>query len=159
MIKKSSVFDFLTHVMVIWGISLLVLFVFIILFGEDAKGYSKIFELGKDGLPVMTAMQFLLLAVVITLLRWLFFTDRVIKEMSIPKRSIGMFVTVIIVVGFLSGICGWFPINQVLPWVMFFISFFVCTFIGVLVSAFKEKSENIKMQEALERLKEESFEK
>lgn len=159
MIKKRTLFDFLTHAMVVWGIAMLCLCLFCELFGESAKGYSTMFELGKEGIPVVTAVQFFGISIVITILRWLFFTDKVIKEISIVKRSILMFLSVIVLVGIFARVFGWFPVNQLLPWIMFIVSFSICAFFGVLVSAFKEKIENAELQKALERMKgEESHE-
>lgn len=157
MLKKSTIFDYLTNVMVIWGISILSLSLFCFLFGESAREYSTIFELGNAGLSVTTLIQFLCLAVVISALRWTFFTDVLIKKLSILVRSILMFASVIATVGVFAAVCKWFPVNQVLPWVMFFVSFTVCALVSVAVSVLKEKGENKKMQEALERLKGEEF--
>jgi len=61
-------------------------------------------------------------------------------------------VTVILAVIVFSYLFGWFPMNQLLPWVMFLICFFVCAFISVIVSVLKEKNDK-KMQDALERLR------
>lgn len=68
-------------------------------------------------------------------------------------RTVLMFVCIILSIALFAGIFAWFPVNQIKPWIMFFICFFVCAFFSVLVSLLKEKSDNKKMQEALERLK------
>lgn len=152
MLKKNTIFDYLTQVCVIWGVSTLSCCLFCFLFGESAKGLSTIFELGNAGLSVATLLEFLGLAIIITGLRWIFFTDVLIKEMSILWRTILMLVTVILAVIVFSYLFGWFPMNQLLPWVMFLICFFVCAFISVIVSVLKEKNDK-KMQDALERLR------
>ncbi|MBO5282452.1 MAG: DUF3021 family protein [Lachnospiraceae bacterium] len=151
--KKNTVWDYLTHIMVVWGISLLSISVFAFLFGENGKGYSSIFSLGSEGISLATLAQFFLLAVMITTLRWVFFTDGLIKRLPIAARCIWMVAGVILTVGVLAAVCGWFPVNQVMPWLMFLICFFVCAAISVAVSVRKEKNDNQKMQEALERLK------
>ena len=66
-----------------------------------------------------------------------------------------MFGIVIIVVGIFATIFKWFPVTMPLPWIMFFVCFFVCTVISIIITMFKEKSENKKMEDALERLKKE----
>ncbi len=153
MIKKSTIFDFLTQVMVIWGIEMISLCVFCVLFGESAQEISSIFALGNEGLSIDTLLQFLGLAIMISGLMWLFFTDKLIKRLSIMVRTILMFACIILIIGILAALFQWFPVNQWEPWIMFLICFFVCAFISVLVSVLKEKSENRKMQDALERLK------
>ena len=153
MIKKSTIFDYLTQIMIIWGISVLSLCLFCSMFGEVAKQYSSMFQLGKTGVAVVTLMQYLLSSVIITSLRWLIFTDILIKRVSIVIRTVVMFVCVILLTGIFAAIFQWFPIDDIKSWIMFFVCFFVCSCISVVVSAIKEKSDNKKMQEALEHLK------
>lgn len=157
MIKKNTIFDYLAQIMIVWGISTLSLCLFCKLFGNINREVSSIFELGNVGISISTLMQFLFLAIIITSLRQIFFTDILIKELSIIFRSIIMFTLVILAVGIFASIFKWFPVNQVKPWVMFFICFFSCAGISVLVSARKEKSDNKKIQSALERLKNEKI--
>ena len=56
-----------------------------------------------------------------------------------------------------SAIFNWFPVTMPIPWIMFFICFFVCTLISTIISILKERSENKRMKEALEKMKEESL--
>lgn len=151
--KRNTAWDYLTHIMVIWGISVLSISVFALLFGENEKEYSSIFALGSEGISLATLAQFFCLAVIISTLRWVFFTDGLIKRLPIVVRCLLMIAGVILTVGVLAAVYGWFPVNQVMPWVMFLICFFVCAAISVAVSVWKEKSDNQKMQAALERLK------
>lgn len=153
MLKRNSIFDYLTNVMVIFGISVIVLGIFCVIFGEDAAEVSSIFKLNDDGLAVDTLAQFLAMAFIISGFMWFFFTDKIIKDLAIVFRSILMFVCIIIVVAIFAGVFNWFPVDMVMPWVMFFICFFVCATVSVGVSVLKEKSDNKKMQEALDRLK------
>ena len=154
MIKKSTIFDYLIQIMVIWGISILSLCVFCSVFGEMAKGYSSMFQLGNSGIAISTLIQYLFLSIIVASLRWLFFTDVLIKRVSILIRSIMMFVSVILLIGIFAAIFQWFPVNDMKSWMMFFVCFFVCACISVVISAIKEKSDIKKMQEALEHLKE-----
>lgn len=154
MIKKSTIFDYFIQIMVIWGISILSLCLFCSVFGEMAKGYSSMFQLGNSGIAISTLIQYLFLSVIVASLRWLFFTDVFIKRVSIMIRTIMMFVSVILLIGIFAAIFQWFPVNDMKSWTMFFVCFFVCACISVVISAIKEKSDNKKMQEALEHLKE-----
>lgn len=155
--KKDTVFDFMTHVMVIWGIEVLSLCVFCKLFGNAAMRESTMFALGSTGVTISTLMQYLLLAFLITCSRWLFFTDKWIKEMSIPVRTTMMLASSVVFVVIEAAVFGWFIINDIKAWVMFGICFGVCTVISVGITTLKEKRENQKMQKALERLKGEEF--
>lgn len=149
MIKKNSIFDFLGQIMVAWGISTLSLCLFCFLFGKSAKGYSSIFALGNMGISISTLMQFFCLSMILTILRWIFFTDIVIKKLSILLRSIFMFAGIIVSVGIFAAACHWFPVDEVVPWILFLVCFFVCAAVSILVSVLKERSDNKKMQAAL----------
>lgn len=151
--KKNSIFDLLGQMVFIFGVTVICLSVFVILFGADAEGMSTIFSIGDKGLAVATLGQFLLMSVVITLLRFVFFTDCIIKGGSLLARTICMFVAVVIMIGTFAAWFGWFPVNELKSWVMFFVSFFVCSSVSVTLSVWKERKENDRMQEALERMK------
>lgn len=155
MIKKNTIFDFLIHIMVVWGISVLSLCIFCTLFGESAKGMSSMFSLGNAGIPVGTLLQFLLLSAAVTVLRWLFFSDKLIKRLSTVFRSIFMFAGVIMAVAVEAAVFKWFPVNKIEPWIMFFLCFTIYAAVSICVSILKEKTENKKLQDALERMKRE----
>ncbi len=157
MIKKNTIFDFMINVMVVFAISVISICIFTFLFGKDAEGVSSIFALGEKGIPLSTIIQFLLMAFIITVLRWIFFTDKLIKMPSLTFRIILMFITVIITIAIFAAMFQWFPVNMVKPWVMFFICFAICSTVSVIISNLKEKKENEKLQEALELLKKEDM--
>ena len=60
-----------------------------------------------------------------------------------------MFAGIIVSVGIFAAVCHWFPIDEVVPWVLFLVCFFVCAAVSILVSVLKERSDNKKMQAAL----------
>ena len=150
---RETIFDFVGQILMIFGFSIICLNVFCVLFGDSAKGYSTIFELGGDGLSVKTMMQFLLTAIMIAVFRYLFFTEFLIKKASIGVRTIGMFFVIIVMMVLFVGVFGWFPLNMWKPWVAFFISFGISAAVSTIISVYREKIENQKMEEALERLK------
>lgn len=148
--KKNTILDFFSHVLIIFGITVTCLIVFIALFGEDAKGVSTIFQLGNNGIAIATLLQYLLLAVIITALRVLFFTDTFIKNASIAVRTIAMFVSIVFAIVVFAAVFGWFPVHMWQAWLAFLICFAVCTAISIVISSIKEKSDNEKLQAALE---------
>ena len=154
--EKKTIFYYLQHVMIVYGVAVVSQVLFCTLFGEDARGYSSMFSLGSEGIPVTLLAELLVLAVMITVLRWIFFTDTLIKRCSITVRTVLMFLGVILVVGAEAALFHWFPVDQVKPWCMFLLCFLVCAVASVGITTLMEKSENKKMQEALERMKGES---
>ena len=157
MLKKRTVFDFFANVLIIYSISIISISLFCFLFGENAKEVSTIFKLGNNGISLNTLIEFWALAIIISGMKWIFFTDIIIKNLSLTLRSVLMFGIVIIFVGIFSAIFNWFPVTMPIPWIIFFICFFVCTLISTIISMLKERSENKRMKEALEKMKEESL--
>ena len=151
--RKYTIFDFLGQVFFIFGITVTCLAIFVLVFGEDAKDLSTIFALGKNGLAIATLGQYFLMAVLLNVVRFVLFTDRIIKSWSVLTRTISMFVVIVILIGMFAYLFGWFPVNDALSWIMFFLCFLICAVVSVIVSTLKEKKENEKLQEALERMK------
>lgn len=151
--KKYNIFDLLGQMIFIFGVTVACLSIFVILFGADANGMSTIFALGDKGLTVAALGQFFLMSAIITVLRFLLFTDFIIKGWSIVLRTVCMFILVVIMIGTFAACFGWFPVNEIKSWIMFFVSFFVCCTVSVTLSVWKEKKENEKLQNALERMK------
>lgn len=151
--KKSTIFSYIAQIMIVFGFAMLMLNIFCIIFGENAKDFSALFEFGNVGIPVNIVFQFLCVSALIVFFRFIFFTDVVIKKMDIWLRTIGLLMTVIItIVGFIIAF-HWFPVNMWQPWVMFFLCL-VLSFLGSLfVMILKEKIENKRMEEALRKIK------
>lgn len=151
--KKDTVFDYLTQIFLIFGVMIVCICCFCVLFGESAKEVSTIFSLGNAGIGVKTLMQFFFLSVMITTLKFILFTDGLIKKIPLVARVIFMFVGVIAMIVGMVIIFGWFPVKMWKAWVSFFVCFVVCAAISAIVSYIKEKQENRKMEEALNDLK------
>lgn len=157
--ERKTIIEYIEQVMKIFGFTVIVLNLLCLLFGEDAKEFSSIFGLGKEGIRISTMVQFLSVSVWITLLRFLFFTDIVIKNKGVPFRTCCMIGSVLIIMMVYIWCFQWFPIGEWLCWVMFFGSFGISFVISLGVTALKERTENRRMEEALERIKkqEENF--
>ncbi len=153
MIKKDTIFDFMTNVLMIFGISVMCILLFTFIFGEDAKEVSTIFALGNQGIALTTLLQFFASSFLITVLEWMFFTDKIFKKMSLAVRFILTFLSIVILIAVFAAIFGWFPVNMVLPWIMFLGCFVICATVSVVLSVLKEKRDNAKLQSALELLK------
>lgn len=151
--RGETIFDYLSQVMIIFGGTILVLNVFCVWFGEDAKDFSVLFSLGSRGLSVAVTFQFFCVAAIIAGLRFLLFTDRWIKNLSIALRTLCMFTLVFALIVTFILLFDWFPADDVRAWLSFFLCFVFSIVISTGVSVLKEKTENKKMAEALERLK------
>ena len=154
--KRFTVFGFLSQVFMIYGITTLLLNIFCILFGSAATDYSTIFALGGAGVSVAASLQFLLAVTVVILLRVLFMTDIIIKNMPLPARITAMFISVFAVIIGAVLVFGWFPADDPIAWVMFIVCFAVSCTASVIVSIAAERQENRRLEEALKRIKEEN---
>ena len=137
----------------IYGFSIIFVLIFCVLFGEDAKSLSTMFSLGNQGIGVETLIQYFLLSMIISLLKTILFTDGIIKGMPGVVRIVLMFTGVILSVVIFIVACGWFPVDNLVAWMMFFLNFFVCTVVSVVISSVRDRIENRKLDEALQRLK------
>ncbi len=153
--ERKTIFDYLGQVFMLFGITLAILILLCLLFGESAKEVSTMFSLGSKGLSVSTMAQFLLVSAIIVALRFLFFTDAIIKNMPMIGRTICMIIIVLITISLFILFFGWFPVEMWQPWAMFFLGFTICFIISTVVTGLKEKVENKKMEEALKRIKQE----
>lgn len=151
--EKRTIFDYLEQVLMIFGFTMLTMNLFCLAVGNSAKGFSAMFQLGSKGVPVETAFQFLCVSVFIVGVRFLFFTDTIIKKMPIWLRTVCMLLAVVIIIVIFIIVCGWFPVTMWRPWAMFFICFAISFLGSYFVVTIKEKIENRRMEEALQRLK------
>lgn len=151
--NRPTILKFLQKVFVIYGITTLILNIFTLIFGDDAKEMSTIFSFGGDALGVKTSMEFMLATFILVFLENLFMTDTIIKKMKTTIRICLMFVSIFAVVTLFVAVFGWFPTDMALPWILFIICFVICSAVSTIVSAISERQENKKLDEALKRFK------
>ena len=152
--KKTGILGYLSQLFMIYGITVLLLNIFCLIFGEDAQAVSTIFSLGSNGVAVSTSLQFLLAVALIIILQFIFMTDTLIKKMPLTLRIISMFMGVLaIIIGFIFAF-EWFPVTEIKAWVMFGVCFIISCAVSTFISLISEKQENKKLEEALKRLKE-----
>ncbi|MBP3567769.1 MAG: hypothetical protein J6K04_01255 [Lachnospiraceae bacterium] len=152
--RKDDMIQSMGQAMIIFGVTVVVLMIVVLLVGEDAREYSTIFALGYQGLRIDTLAQFLMMAASITGLRRLLFSDGLISRVSMTLRTFLMFFTVILLVAVYATVFGWFPINDLKAWGSFFACFGLCSIASAYIMARKTERENKEMEEALRKLKE-----
>ena len=152
--EKKTLFDYLAQVFVIFGFSILVLNIFCLMFGNSAQEISTMFALGSRGIPAGICFQFLCISVLVVAARFVFFTDTLIRNMPIWLRTICMLATVIVVIVAFTITFRWFPADMWQSWAMFLLCFGISFLSSCFVMAIKEKMENRKMANALQKLKE-----
>ena len=152
--EKRTIFDYLAQVLIVFGFAMLTLNVLCLVFGNSAKDFSAMFALGDQGIPAQIVFQFLGVSVLIVGVRFLFFTDIVIKKMPIWLRTVCMLTAIVMIIAVFVIAFDWFPADMWQAWAMFFVCF-ILSFLGsYLVMIVRAKVENDRMDEALRRLKE-----
>lgn len=151
--EKKTVFNYISQLFATYGVIVVIFIVFSLVIGNGADKYSALFSYKDAALGIPTLLQLLLLALFITLSQVLFLTDRMIKGMSMVLRYILFFVTIMLVMIIMTVIFKWFPVDDPKAWCGFFISFVISMVISALFTRLAEKSENRKMQEALDKFK------
>ena len=151
--RNNTIFSYAEQIFMVFGFTVLCLVVFVRLFGISAQEISTIYELGEEGLTVGTLLQFFLVSVLSVTFRYVFFSEKLIRHIPSGVRIAGMFAAIVIMIGVFAYFFGWFPVGEWKAWAMFFICFGICAIVSIVVSVLKERQENRKMEEALERLK------
>ena len=142
--EKKTVFDYLGQIFMLYGMTVCIFIVFSLTIGDYAKKASPLFSLGDEGLRFSTLLQLLGMATLITLIRNLFFTDILIKNMSVVKRAICMLIGIIVMIIAFVVAFDWFPVNKIEAWIGFFVSFGICFVISLGVTLLKRKSRESK---------------
>lgn len=153
--EKRTLLDYLAQVLTIFGFAMAVMNFFCLILGDTAVGVSALFALGSRGLPAEICFQFLGVSALLVGARFLFFTDVLIRKMPIWLRTVCLLTVVVAVIAAFVAVFGWFPVDKWQPWAMFFVCFGISFAGSYFVMAVKEKGENRRMEEALQRLKEE----
>ncbi|MGC6174694.1 hypothetical protein [Lacrimispora sp. 38-1] len=152
--NKKTIFDFLVQGFCLFGVTVVILNVICVMIGDSAKEISSMFSLGGEGLSAETMLQFLIVSLLITGARFIYFNDVVVKRASIAVRTAMLLITVIAVIAVFIYSFGWFPVNMWQPWVLFSAGFGILFLSGTAITYLKEKADNRNMEEALRKLKE-----
>lgn len=152
--ERKSIFDYIYEVFAIFGFTMIFMVIFAKVFGDDAKTISSLFQLGNEGISVDIMLQFVGFSVINVALQYIYFTDRIIKDLSIVIRTVLMVVSILISSAFFIVIFEWFPINKWETWLIFIVCFIICFVASVVLSTVKNDFENKKLAEGLSKLKE-----
>ena len=106
-------------------------------------------------MSIATSFQFLLAVLIIVGLKFIFTTDILIKKMPLAARIIIMFAGAFATIIIFIFAFGWFPANMPIAWIMFIICFALSCAVSTVISVLAEKQENLRLEEALKRYKEE----
>lgn len=151
--QKKTVIDFAGAVLCTFGFISIMMMIFTFLLGESAKKLSTMFRLGSKGIPVETLLQYLILAVIITGIRYFFCWEKIGKYLSELWCDILLICGILLVIVSFIIKFGWFPIHMWQPWILFTLCFVVCFITSLWIMLQKTKIENKLLEENLESMK------
>lgn len=150
---NKTIYNYIGQTFATFGI---IVFIFIILgiaIGDSESKYSSLFQLGNQGFSISTLLQLFILSVIISIAQISFFTDKWFKNLSMFIRNILFFGTIVLTMVIFALLFDWFRIDGIKAWIGFFLSFVVCTAVSVTFSILGQQSENKKMEQALDKIK------
>lgn len=153
--SKKNILDYAAQALMIFGLTVASIALCSYFAGDKGREISSLFALGSQGLTLSTLLQIMALAIFITFARFLFFSDGVIKNMSVGARTAGMLISCIAIIVTFILLFDWFPKGQLWPWICFAVSFSLCFTVSYILTIKNERQENRKMAQALEKLKNE----
>ena len=148
---RKTVFGYLSQLLATYGAMVVIFVVFGLCIGNGTAGYSTLFEMGGKGLTMSTLLQLLMLSVLVTVVQVIFLTDLLIRNMNMIARNCCFITLICIAIVAFAVSFGWFPVDDPKAWIGFIISFSLSMTLSLLITRFIEKTENKKMQEALEK--------
>lgn len=149
--KKRMVL-FIESLLLIFAVIILIFAITTLLIGKEAKNFPNLFMFGNDGISLKTFFQLFAFSFLISLLRFVFFTDVFLKKTGLALRYILFFVLTIAVFVIIALIFHWIPARPFI-WLLVLISYSVSTVISILLTIFFTKKEDEKLNNALTEMK------
>lgn len=152
--EEKTFLDYVGSMFCRFGITVSILTILCVIFGESARELSEMFRLGDSGLAINTILQFLGVSLFSEIAQYLFLSSKWFKRVPELIRIACLLGSIILVIVIFNYFCGWFPMNVWQCWAMFLLCFSVCFGVSVWISVYKTKVENRKLEEGLAKLKE-----
>lgn len=150
---KRTFLDFCSFVMKTFGICVCILSVITLLANNEMIETGNMFSFGNKAISITVLLQFLLLSFFTAILVFLFTSEYMIKCMSLTARLILMPLSILICLGIAIYFFGWFPAGDILPWILFVVSFLICFGVSLVVTLRKNKEADDDLNKALTKMK------
>jgi hypothetical protein len=114
-----------------------------------AQEISTIFALGRVGLPYNSILQITALSFILALCSLLLFSERLNLKMRFLTRFTLLLLVTFLATSIFVIIFKWFPVNNLLAWLLFALSFIACNVIVVPLTLLYLKKEGEKYNNML----------
>ena len=155
-IETSFILDLMRNLTKIFTLSILAISLLGLLlarYAPDSHDTLTLFSSGGIGLPYSVIFQIASFSFILAIFIILIISDRYIKNMCFWLRLILLFIFAIITFSTFAIIFKWFPVNDPLAWLGFFISAFICFVFSLGLTFIKFKIERKKYNKLLEKYK------
>ena len=142
--------NFVGHVFANFGIVIFVSSTVAFLVGEGAQVEVGMMSLAGVGMSYMSILQLFLYTLFVTTIGYVFSFK---LNLLVFWRFAVQFIGIIIFTVLFAVIFKWFPINDSLAWISFFVSFTFCMVVSMLLVALKLRLDNKKYQRQLSEYK------
>ena len=110
----------------------------------------SLFALGPLGLACNTILQIAGCSIILAVIATFLFSEHFFYKMRFLPRIIIFLLMTFIIFSLFAIIFKWFPVNEPMVWIRFFISTFVCFSISIGITLVKQKLEGEKYNKLLE---------
>lgn len=150
---KRTFFDFLSFVMRIFGICVCFLSALTLSANTEMIETGSMFTFGNEAISITVLLQFLLISFITAFLVFQFTSEYMIKLLPLTARLILMPLSIILCLGTAIYFFGWFPKGELLPWILFLVSFLICFGSSVIITLRKNKEADTNLNNALKEMK------
>lgn len=150
--EKMNSKKFISSTAEIFTLSLLFVSIFNIILSSESDNMRKLsvlFALCGEGLSFTALGELLVLSVIISALRSIWFSPRFFKNLLMLNRVTFMLVSVFLTSGICSVLFGWFPPSMWQAWLGFVLSFGIGTAVSFAVMFIRTRAESRKYQRNL----------
>ena len=138
---------YIPRCLVTYGVTILAVMITGRLFGEEAKNFSTMYQLGSQGLAYSTLLQLFASSAAMSLV----FELKFIKNMMFLWRAAIIITSITAIVILFAWMFAWFPMNDPYAWIGFLVSYGSCALLStasVLISVKWKKKKYEKLLKA-----------
>jgi len=122
-------------------------------FDPNLREAYSLFALAPLGLTYNTILQIAGGSIILAVISTFLFSEHFLYKMRFLMRTIILLFMTLIIFSLFAVIFKWFPVNEPMVWIRFFISTFVCFFISIGITLVKQKLEGKKYNKLLKSYK------
>lgn len=146
---SEKIVKYIERTLITFSILVLLFSLLNFFFDENVSKISLLFEFVKNALSLKLIFQLFIFSFVVNAITFFMGSDFMIKRMGRALRLVLMFILIFISLAVMIVLCHWFPPQETLPWLLTAIGFVLSFTMTVVIDSLKERHENEKINDAL----------